>query len=107
MKFIIKKIGLLMFSMALLLNVAQAGNVNIGQSIYANEIGSECGMDGVKFTDLHTPKEWLSLYRGDKLQDEIRKICPKLKVYDPKWSEHLFTFLYEYGKGSGVQPTCR
>lgn len=107
MKYITKMVALLLCSASLFSTTAVAGNVSIGQNIYANEIGKVCGMDGVKFTDIHTPQEWLIIYEDDKLEEEIRKICPKVKEYNPKWSYHLFAFVYEYGRGSGYQPTCK
>ncbi|SFZ97872.1 hypothetical protein MNB_SV-5-1398 [hydrothermal vent metagenome] len=85
---------------------ALAGNVEMGQKIYGKKLKDDCGFSGVKFTAAHTPAEWQKIYDDGKLEAEIRKICPNVKEIDPVWLDHLQAFVYEFGKGSGNEPTC-
>ena len=85
---------------------ALAGNVEIGQKIYGTKLKDACGFTGVKFTATHTPEKWQKIYDDGKLEAEIKTMCPKIKEIDPVWLDHIQAFVYEYGKGSGNEPTC-
>ena len=41
-----------------------------------------------------------------KLVDEIKTLCPKVTDIKDAWVDHLYAFVYEYGKGSGNEPAC-
>ena len=94
-------LGLLLFS-----TTVTAGNVGIGQKIYGTKLKDACGFTGVKFTASHTQKEWQAIYDNGKMGEEVKTLCPKVEIYNEKWNDHLFSFAYEYGKGSGNEPSC-
>jgi len=78
----------------------------MGMKVYSKKMKEACGFSGVKFTATHTPSQWQKFYDEGKLVDEFKLICPKITDYNDAWTEHLFAFVYEYGKGSGNEPTC-
>lgn len=96
----------LLLGTTLLATSATAGNVEMGMKIYGKKLKDHCGFSGVKFTATYTPAEWEKIYNDGKLEAEIKKMCPKVTEYNPVWTDHLFSFVYEYGKGSGNEPTC-
>ena len=101
-----KLIKTLLFSATLLFTSATAGNVDMGMKIYGKKMKEVCGVSGVKFTATYTPVQWQKLYDEDMLVEAFKAICPNIKEYRDVWTDHLFAFVYEYGKGSGNEPTC-
>ncbi|MDQ7046217.1 MAG: cytochrome C [Sulfurovum sp.] len=91
---------------ALLTTSVTAGNVDMGMKVYGKKLKDACGFSGVKFTATHTPAEWKKFYDDGKLVDEIKVICPKVTEVKPAWVDHIYSFVYEYGKGSGNEPAC-
>lgn len=106
MKSFTKMVMIVLFGCSVFLTTATAGNVGIGQKIYGTKLKDACGFTGVKFTASHTQKEWQDIYDNGKMGEEIKALCPKVETYNEKWNDHLFSFAYEYGKGSGNEPSC-
>ena len=101
-----KLLAIALLGSALLTTSATAGNVDMGMKIYGKKLKDDCGFSGVKFTATYTPAEWKKFYDDGKLVDEIKVICPKVTEIKPAWVDHLYSFVYEYGKGSGNEPAC-
>lgn len=81
------------------------GNATEGKTIFAKKIRFYCGLTDNEFTIIHTQNEWEDIAQAGKFKDEILKICPKLKkIYQDKWSPHLYQFAYEYASDSGNIP---
>ncbi len=106
MKSFSRMIMIVLFGCSVFLTTATAGNVSIGQKIYGTKLKDACGFTGVKFTASHTQKEWQAIYDNGKMGEEVKALCPKVENYNEKWNDHLFSFAYEYGKGSGNEPSC-
>ena len=106
MKKFIKIALVVLFGSAMFFTSATAGNINIGQKIFGTKLKDACGMDGAKFAKLHTQPEWQAIYDKGKLETELKALCPKIENYNEKWNDHLFSFVYEYAKGSGNELTC-
>ena len=106
MKSFSRMIMIVLFGCSVFLTTATAGNVGIGQKIYGTKLKDACGFTGVKFTASHTQKEWQAIYDSGKMGEEVKALCPKVEIYNEKWNDHLFSFAYEYGKGSGNEPSC-
>lgn len=96
----------LLLGAVLLTTTATAGNVEMGMKIYGKKLKAACGFSGVKFTATYTPAEWKKIYDEGKLEAEIKTMCPKVAEYKAVWTDHLYSFVYEYGKGSGNEPAC-
>ncbi len=77
-----------------------------GHKVYLKTLKKSCGMNGAKIANKHTQSEWEELNDSGKIEDEIKKICPKVKDIDDKLLPNLFDFLYEYGSDSGNIPSC-
>lgn len=77
-----------------------------GQKLYLKKLKKACGINGAKMAAKHTQDEWESLKEGGKLEDELKKECPKLKDIKDKYLDDLFDFLHEYGSDSGNVPSC-
>lgn len=103
MKFLLKTV---LISAALLTTSVTAGNVDMGMKVYGKKLKDSCGFSGVKFTATYTPAEWKKFYDDGKLVDEIKTLCPKVTDIKDAWVDHLYAFVYEYGKGSGNEPAC-
>ena len=81
------------------------GNVNKGKKVYMKRMNKSCKVNGTEFAAKHTQDEWTDLRDSNKLNKEIKKLCPgvKLKSRDYK---HLYKFLYKYASDGGIIPSC-
>ena len=77
-----------------------------GQKLYLKKLKKACGINGAKMAAKHTQDEWEKLKESGKLEDEIKKICPKVEDVKDKYLDDLFDFFYEYGSDSGNVPSC-
>ncbi len=81
------------------------GDATKGKNIFEKYIKFYCGLTNDKFTIIHTQDEWEDIVQAGKFKEEILKLCPKLKkIYNDKWSPHLYQFAYEYASDSGNVP---
>lgn len=79
-----------------------------GQKAFIKFLKEPCGMDGAKFALKHTQAEWKKIKADGKAEEEIIKICPKVKAGDVKESllEHIMDFSIEFASDSGNVPSC-
>ncbi len=77
-----------------------------GQKLYLKKLKKACGINGAKMAAKHTQDEWEALKESGKLEDEIKKECPKVKDVKDKYLDDLFDFFHEYGSDSGNVPSC-
>ena len=79
-----------------------------GQKIFKKKFRKYCGFSGVRFARKHTQDEWEEIYDDDKFQEEVKNICPKLKLKKIKksWWEPVYIFTHEYGEGGSHVPHC-
>lgn len=79
-----------------------------GQKAFIKFLKEPCGMDGAKFALKHTQDEWRKIKAEGKGEEEIIKICPKVKAGDVKESliEHIMDFSIEFASDSGNVPSC-
>ena len=79
-----------------------------GQKLFIKKLKKPCGFNGAKFAAKHTQDEWETIYKDGKFEEEIIKICPKVKTGDvkEKWISHIYEFSYEYANDSGNVPSC-
>ena len=77
-----------------------------GQKLYLKKLKKPCGINGAKMAAKHTQDEWEELQEGGKLEDEIKKICPKVTDVKDRYLDDLFDFFYEYANDSGNVPSC-
>ena len=77
-----------------------------GQKLYLKKLKKACGINGAKMAAKHTQDEWEALKESGKLEDEIKKECPKVKDIKDKYLDDLFDFFHEYGSDSGNVPSC-
>jgi len=81
------------------------GNAIKGNNIFKKYIQFYCKLTNDKFTIIHTQDEWEDIAQAGKFKEEMFKICPKLKkIYQDRWSPHLYQFAYEYASDSGNIP---
>ncbi|NPA82700.1 MAG: cytochrome C, partial [Epsilonproteobacteria bacterium] len=64
--------------------------------------------NGAKMSAMHTQDEWEEIKEAGKLEDEIIKLCPKVKkgYLKDKWLDDLYDFFYKYASDSGNVPSC-
>jgi len=79
-----------------------------GQKIYLKKLKKACGFNGAKMSAKHTQDEWEEIKNEGKLEDEIIKLCPKVKkgYLKKKWLDDLYDFFYNYASDSGNVPSC-
>ena len=79
-----------------------------GQKIYLKKLKKACGFNGAKMSAKHTQDEWEEIKEAGKLEDEIIKLCPKVKkgYLKDKWLDDLYDFFYNYASDSGNVPSC-
>ncbi len=77
-----------------------------GQKLYLKKLKKDCGLKCSQMSAKHTKDQWLELKDSDKLEDEIKRICPKVKDVKDKYLPHMFDFFYKFGSDSGNIPSC-
>lgn len=104
----ISKVALGLSALMLLTTGALHADVKKGQRIYLKKLKAPCGFNGAKFAIKHTQDEWEELKEAGKFDDEIKKLCPKVKIekLKEKHLDYLYDFVYEYAKDSGKVPSC-
>lgn len=88
------------------LTTTASADVSKGQKLYLKKLKKACGINGGQMALKHTQEEWEDLKYKGKLENEIKRLCPKVKDVKDKYLDDLFDFLYEYGEGSGNVPSC-
>ena len=105
MKTITKLAVASLLGMTLLSSTASA-DVKKGQKIYLKKLKAPCNIGGATFAQKHTQDEWEAIYEAGKFADEVKKLCPKVKKFKPKYAPHVYDFVYEYASDSGNIPAC-
>ena len=105
MKKLITAVTLVAFAMVSTHTVADA-SVKKGQKIYLKKLKAPCNIGGATFAQKHTQDEWEAIYEAGKFGDEVKKLCPKIKKFKPKYAPHVYDFVYEYASDSGNVPAC-
>lgn len=89
-----------------LVSTAASADTAKGQKIIIKKLKKPCGMDGGQLAKKHTQAEWKAIQEAGKLNDEIAKICPKVKKpLKKKYVSHVYDFLYNYASDSGNVPS--
>jgi len=106
-----KKVLLLTALSLGLMSVSAMADQAKGKRVYQKFMKSACGKTGGDVSGMHTQNEWKELKDSGKFKDELEKICPTTKEFleGPKFKKlenHLYDFMYEFGKGSGNVPNC-
>ena len=96
-----------LLGMTLLSSTASA-DVKKGQKIYLKKLKAPCNIGGATFAQKHTQDEWEEIYEAGKFVDEVKRLCPKVKVkkFKAKYTPHVYDFVYEYASDSGNVPAC-
>lgn len=77
-----------------------------GQKIIIKKLKKPCGFNGAVLAKKHTQDEWKKIYYEGKLNEEIKRFCPKVKDdLSKKYSRHVYDFLYNYASDSGNVPS--
>lgn len=82
-------------------------NTKKGQRLFKKKFRKKCGFSGVRFARNHTQAEWKEIYEKGEFPQEVKKICPRLKLENikPSWWEHVNDFAVKYAK-DGIVPKC-
>jgi len=96
-----------LLGMTLFSSTASA-DVKKGQKIYLKKLKAPCNIGGATFAQKHTQDEWEEIYEAGKFVDEVKRLCPKVKVkkFKAKYTPHVYDFVYEYASDSGNVPAC-
>jgi len=107
MKKLLFIISIIIFTMIGVTTTIDA-DITKGQKIFKKNFRKACRFSGVKFARYHTQDEWKELYKSDKFKEEVKKICPRLKLEKIKdnWWLDLYDFAHEYGSDSLLIPNC-
>ncbi len=88
-----------------LFSATASADVKKGQNFYLKKLKAPCGFSGANFAYKHTQDEWEEINQAGKMEDEIKKICPKVKKVKAKYIPDVYNFVYEYAKDSGNVPS--
>ncbi|MEA3492189.1 MAG: hypothetical protein U9R27_09840 [Campylobacterota bacterium] len=79
-----------------------------GQKLYKKKLRKSCGFSGVRLARSHSQDEWREIYDSGKFPDEIKKICPRVKLDQIKkdWWPDIYDFAYKYAADSSHVPNC-
>lgn len=88
------------------LSTTASADIKKGQKLYLKKLKAPCGMNGSAFAIKHTQDEWEAIYESGKFEEEVKKICPKVKKVRAKYVEDIYDFVYEYASDSGNVPSC-
>jgi len=96
-----------LLGMTLFSSTASA-DVKKGQKIYLKKLKAPCNIGGATFAQKHTQDEWEEIYEAGKFVDEVKRLCPKIKVkkFKAKYTPHVYDFVYEYASDSGNVTAC-
>ena len=102
------KVGLSVMLMGTVAITSSYASVEKGKKIYMKKLKAPCGFSGAKFAIKHTQDEWEAIMNAGKFKEEIKKICPKVKLkrIRDKYIQDLYDFSYEFASDSGKVPTC-
>ncbi len=105
-----RKLLVILFSAVIglsLVSTSAFASASKGQKIIIKKLKKPCGMNGAKLAVKHTQAEWKAIFEGGKLNEEIAKICPKVKKpLKKKYEKHVYDFLFNYASDSGNVPSC-
>lgn len=106
-----RKLVKIALAAALVLGVASttaSADAVKGQKLFSKKMKKACGITGAKFAAKHSQDEWEAIKEDGKFEEEIMKICPKIKqgYIKQKWQGHIYDFSYEYANDSGNVPSC-
>lgn len=88
------------------LSTTASADVKKGQKLYLKKLKAPCNIGGATFAQKHTQDEWETIYEAGKFEDEVKKICPKVKAVKAKYVPDIYDFVYEYASDSGNVPSC-
>ncbi len=88
------------------LSTTASADVKKGQKLYLKKLKAPCGINGSAFAQKHTQDEWEMIHEAGKFEDEVKKICPKVRKVREKYIPHIYDFVYEYASDSGNVPSC-
>jgi hypothetical protein len=88
------------------LSTTASADVKKGQKLYLKKLKAPCGINGSAFAQKHTQDEWEMIHEAGKFEDEVKKICPKVRKVREKYVPHIYDFVYEYASDSGNIPSC-
>jgi hypothetical protein len=106
-----KKTAKIILSGIVLLSVSSVilnADASKGQRLYLKKLKSVCGINGAKMAAKHSSAQWEKLHNENKIADEIRKECPKVKdsSLKEKFMIHYYDFFKMYSNDSGNIPSC-
>ncbi|MDX1808736.1 MAG: cytochrome C [Sulfurospirillaceae bacterium] len=104
-----KKLLILVFAAVVglsLVSTSAFAGANKGQKIIIKKLKRPCGFNGGVLAKKHTQGEWTAIYKAGKLNDELKKLCPKAKPLRDKYIKDVYDFLNNYASDSGNVPSC-
>lgn len=92
--------------LALSTPVLMQANAIKGQKLFIKKYKESCGFTGGVMAGKHTQDEWEALNDNGEIENEMKKICPKIDDVKDKYIPHLYDFYYKYASDSGNVPSC-
>ena len=101
---LVKLMLIILFGLALSTPISSADAIK-GQKIYSKKLKVACGINGGRFAAKHTQDEWTKIHKAGKIDKEIGKICPGVKL-QYRLIPDIYDFVKEYASDSGNVPSC-
>ena len=82
------------------------GGARKGQKLFLKKFKKYCNFSGTRFSIIHTQNEWKMFWDKYQFIEELKRICPKLKLREIKryYWKPVYLFAYWYAKDTGALP---
>jgi hypothetical protein len=105
-KHLLRLLAGLVFGM-MLLSMTTSADPSKGGKILERVIHSGCPIPASRLAMSHSVEEWDAIVKAGKLDEELKKLCPKLgqiKPLNKKYTQHVLEYLENYANDSGAIP---
>jgi len=95
-----------LFALGLFSAIASA-DPSKGEKILTRAIHNGCEIPASRLAMMHSQEEWDAIYKAGKMEEEIKKLCPKLGQLQPlnkKYAQDVYEYLEHYANDSGAIP---
>ena len=88
------------------LRLENIGDFKKGQKLFLKKFKKYCNFSGTRFSIIHTQNEWKMFWDKYQFIEELKRICPKLKLREikRKYWKSVYLFAYRYAKDTGALP---
>jgi hypothetical protein len=91
----------------MLLSMTSSADPSKGGKILERMVHNGCPIPTSRLAMSHSVEEWAAIIKAGKLDEELKKLCPKLgelKPLNKKYTQDVLEYLENYANDSGAIP---